>query len=116
MSRSDSQMEHRRHELLEAVHLNTRQQLIDLGIDSDVADQAGCAVSEMLARDWGGQLVNIPKDHHYKLAARDVAIYEKFNGTNHDVLAREHGVTVRAIYKIIKRVRAMGDPNQDTLF
>ena len=116
MSRSDSQMEHRRHELLEGVHLNSRKLLIELGIEPELADQAGCAISEMLANEWGGQLVNIPKDHHYRLATRDLEIYEKFDGRNHDQLAREYKIGVRAIYKIISRVRAMGDPNQSSLF
>ncbi len=113
---SRNEMGIRRHELLEGVHFHARQTLIELGIDPDLADQAGCAISEMLANEWGGQLVNIPKDHHYRLASRDLAIYEEFNGTNHGQLARKHGVTVRAIYKIVKRVRAMGDPNQTSLF
>lgn len=113
---SRNEMEIRRHELLEGVHLHTRQTLIDMGIDPELADQAGCAISEMLANDWGGQLVNIPKDHHYRVGRRDLIIYEEFTGTNHDVLARKYGMTVRAIYKIVKRVRAMGDPNQTSLF
>ena len=87
---SRNEMEIRRHELLEGVHLHARQTLIDMGIDPELADQAGCAISEMLANDWGGQLVNIPKDHHYRVGRRDLIIYEEFTGTNHDVLARKY--------------------------
>jgi len=116
MSQRDSNMGHIRHELLENIHAHARKILEEHGIESDIADQAGAAISNHLAEDWGGQVITIPKDYHYKLASRDALIYEDFDGRNHSQLARKYGMTVRGIYKVISRVRAKGDPNQPGLF
>ncbi|MCO1335328.1 hypothetical protein MO867_13400 [Microbulbifer sp. OS29] len=116
MSHQDPNMESRRHELLEEIHAHAREVLTQHGVDSDIADQAGCAIADHLATTWGGQIVTVPKDYHYRVASRDAQIYEEFNGRNHSQLARKYGMTVRGIYKVISRVRAKGDPNQPGLF
>lgn len=116
MSQRDNAMEHRRNELLEDVHAHAKRVVAEYGIKEDVADQVGAAIAENLAINWGGQIVCIPKDHHYKIAARDKVIYDEFNGRNHSELARKYEMTVRGIYKVISRVRAKGDPNQTSLF
>ena len=103
---SDSPMEALRHELLSDVAEHTTLILKQHGIETDVADQAGCSISNHLAEHWGGQVVSIPKDYLYKLSQRDQIIYEEFTGgTNHSALSRKYDVSVRAIYKIITRVR-----------
>lgn len=116
MSRDGSVMEGRRHELLEDVHAQTATVMLELGIDADVADQVGCALADHLAQNWGGQNFTIPMDHHYRVSKRDQEIYSKFDGRNHHVLAREFNMSVRGIYKVIKRIRAKGDPDQHSLF
>lgn len=116
MANRESMMEYRRCELLADVHAHVRVIATDHGVDESVADQLGCAVADHLAESWGGMNFTIPKDHSYKLSARDLEIWEQFDGRNHHTLAKRHGLTVRAIYKIIKRVRANGDPNQAGLF
>ncbi|ATG73639.1 Mor transcription activator-like protein [Zobellella denitrificans] len=115
MSR-DSVMSLRRHELLEDIHAQVAAVAQDYGIGPDVADQLGCAIADHMASNWGGQHVTIPKDHHYRISSRDLEIYEEFDGRNHHHLARKYDLSVRAIYKIVKRVRANGDPNQQPLF
>lgn len=115
MSR-ESNMESRRNELLEDVHAQAREILEHHGISTDIADQAGCAIADHLAEHWGGQNFTIPKDYRYKMASRDLEIYEVFDGRNHSELARRYNMTVRGIYKVISRVRAKGDPNQPRLF
>jgi Mor family transcriptional regulator len=109
-------METRRHELLSDIHAHAAEIIQEHGIDPDIADQAGCAIANFLATNWGGQNFTFPKDHYYKVASRDMEIYDKFNGQNYHTLARQYSLSVRAIYKIIKRIRAKGDPNQPTLF
>ncbi|AFJ01972.1 Mor transcription activator-like protein [Methylophaga frappieri] len=109
-------METRRHELLEDIHAQVSSVAGEHGIEADLADQIGCAIADHLANNWGGQNFTFPKDHHYQISSRDEEIYDKFNGRNHHILAKDYNLTIRAIYKIIKRVRAKGDPNQTTLF
>ena len=116
MSSRDSMMETRRHELLSDIHAQATTIIQDHGINQDIADQVGCAIADYLAQNWGGQNFTIPKDHYYKVANRDMEIYGKFNGRNYHTLARQYSLSVRAIYKIIKRIRAKGDPNQPALF
>lgn len=108
-------MEPLRHELLCFVHAFTQKKLCDYGLNKEVADEIGCALADGLASEWGGQLINFPKDSAYLIALRDLQIYDEFNGRNHSALARKYQLTVRAIYDIIKRVRRRGDPNQPSL-
>lgn len=109
-------MEERRSELLADVHAQAAALLREFGIDAEIADQVGCALADHLAQNWGGQNFTIPMDHHYRVSKRDQAIYSEFDGRNHHVLARKFNMSVRGIYKVIKRVRAKGDPDQHTLF
>ncbi|QSR34801.1 Mor transcription activator-like protein [Marinobacterium iners] len=106
----------RRHELLEDVHAQVKSVLQEFGIDAAVADQAGAALADHLAQNWGGQNFTFPMDHHYYVTMRDQEIYAEFDGRNHHVLARKFNMTVRGIYKVIKRIRAKGDPDQHALF
>lgn len=116
MSREGSVMEERRSELLADVHAQAATMMQEFGIDAAVADQVGCALADHLAQNWGGQNFTIPMDHHYRVSKRDQEIYSEFDGRNHHVLARKFNMSVRGIYKVIKRVRAKGDPDQHALF
>lgn len=112
----ESNMEPRRHELLEDVHAQVASMAQTLGVNSDIADQLGCAIADHLAQNWGGQNFTFPMDFHYKISRRDQQIYDDFDGHNHARLAKQYGMSVRGIYKVISRVRAKGDPNQPDLF
>lgn len=116
MSSRESMMEPRRSELLEDIHAHAAAIIQEHGIDADIADQVGCAIADFLAENWGGQNFTIPKDHRYKVSKRDLDIYEEFDGRNHHILAKKYDTTIRNIYKIIKRIKAKGDPNQRALF
>lgn len=98
-------METLRHELLSDVAVHATDILLAHGVDPSVADQAGCSVANHLAEHWGGQVISYPKDYLFKLSKRDLQIYDEFDGTNHSTLSRKYDVSVRAIYKIIKRTR-----------
>ncbi len=112
----DTNMGKRRNELFESVHAHAIEVIKGYGIPEDVADQVGAAIVDNLADNWGGQNICIPKDYSYKLAARDLEIWDDFTGNNHAELARKYNMTTRSIYKIIHRIRKNGDPNQQTLF
>ena len=105
MTTKKTGMDALRSELLDDVTSHARNVLIDHGIVNDVADQCAVALAEFLAEHWGGQLINFPKNFLYKLAQRDMVIYEEFNGRNHSKLASKYKMSVRGIYKLIARVQ-----------
>ena len=53
----------------------------------------------------GGTLLYLPKGHTMKTRQRWQAIWDEFNGTNHEALALKHGVNVKAVYKILGVMR-----------
>lgn len=105
MSRYSAPMERSRHELLSDVACQVTNELKAFGIDPEVAGQVGDAIANHLAEHWGGQSICYPKDHIFKINARDQEIYARFNGTNHGQLAREYKLSVRAVYTLLKRVQ-----------
>ncbi|MBS1186710.1 MAG: rdgB [Burkholderiaceae bacterium] len=79
-------------------------ELIEL--DKPLAEHVGLEVANRMATHWGGQLVYFPIGTAMKLSARDVSIWNDFNGNNHSDLARKYGVSLQWIYKIVKTMRA----------
>lgn len=76
-----------------------------LGVDETVATELARDYAHELATHFGGQLFYFPKDLAFTLSSRDRKIYEAFNGTNHEDLARQHGLGIQQIYKILEQVR-----------
>lgn len=103
MTTKKTGMDALRSELLDDVAAHAKNVLADHGIANDVAEQCGVALAEFLAEHWGGQLINFPKNFLYKLAQRDMAIYEEFTGHNHAKLASKYNMSVRGIYKLVTR-------------
>ncbi|WP_432719889.1 DNA-binding protein [Jeongeupia wiesaeckerbachi] len=94
-------------ELLVDLALHTAAALVELaGVEGARAEQLGREVADRMAGHWGGQNIYFPMGLSYKLSQRDRSIYDKFNGTNQSDLAREFGVSLQWVYKIIKAVRA----------
>ncbi len=75
------------------------------GLSPLQATSAGLEIADTLANHWGGQVICIPKDMKRKWQERREAICRDFKGDNHGELAQKYGLSVRAIYKIIKRGR-----------
>ncbi|MBZ9610767.1 Mor transcription activator family protein [Rheinheimera maricola] len=105
MTTKKTGMDALRSELLDDVAAHAKHILADHGVGTDVADQCGVALAEFLADHWGGQLINFPMNFLYKLAQRDLVIYDEFNGRNHAVLASKYNMSVRGIYKLVARVK-----------
>lgn len=70
-----------------------------------VAVTVAHSLADRLADYWGGQVIVFPRDFLWKLAKLELEIYDQFNGQNYDELARQHGMTVRGVRKLIGRVR-----------
>lgn len=98
-----TRMAHLRNELLTDTAVHTARVAQDLGVSPAVAEQLGSAIADHLAEHWGGQVVNIPKNHFYRLAKRELEIMAAFNGHNFADLAREYGMTMRGIRKLVSR-------------
>lgn len=80
--------------------------LAELGITLEKAAEIGFAIAEHIRENWSGQSLYLPKGVQYTLSRRDMEIFERFDGRNHEVLAREYNLTVMRIYQIVKAVRA----------
>lgn len=79
------------------------QELIEL--DKERANHVANEIANRMAAHWGGQLIYFPIGTAIKLSARDLAIWNDFNGKNHSDLARKYGVSLQWIYKIVKAMR-----------
>lgn len=80
--------------------------LVELQIDMEKAAEIGLATAEHIRENWSGQSLYIPKGVHYEFSRRDMEIFDRFNGQNHQALSREYNLTVMRIYQIVKAVRA----------
>ena len=100
-----SLMEIRRHEFLEEIESLVIALCKNYNLSQDVCEQIGVSVANCLSEEFAGQVISFPKDHLYKIAQRDVEIYNKFNGRNWGELGREFNLTENALRKIIKRIQ-----------
>lgn len=87
-------------------------------VSPEAADLIASDMTDRLTDHWGGQLINIPKDYHWKLSQRDAEIYAEFNGYNYAELAKKHDMHERSLRKLLGRVRermaeAAGRRNRD---
>lgn len=94
-----------RNQLLDDLASYVASALLGIGIGEDAANLAGDVAADEVAAQWGGQLINIPKDHHRKLSDRNRQILEDFDGTNHSELARKYGLSTSSIYKLISKLK-----------
>lgn len=76
------------------------------GISAEHAKHAGLRVTEEVRKQFGGQMIYIPKGMDYEISTRDQEIWQKFNGKNHAALCHEFDISLQWLYKIIKYMRA----------
>lgn len=117
MANRSTRMEGMRRELLADVASHASEIAAAHGVKTDVADLIGATVADHLAQHWGGQVISIPKDYHYKLSDLHLQIYTEFTGNNHMELVRKYGISLQWIYKLISRVgKRETDKRQKKLF
>lgn len=93
-------------EILVDLAEQVEERLLALGYANDEASSMGWDVVRRLNDYWGGGLLYICKGLHYEVERRDIEIFSRFNGDNHEWLASEYDLTVQHIYRIVKRVGA----------
>lgn len=76
------------------------------GVPDNVAEAFGAELASMMAAEWGGQSIYFATGLFYKVAKLHQEVWEAFNGTNHNELAKQFGVSRAWIYKIVQRMRA----------
>lgn len=95
--------ETRRAELYEDVEQHVIKVLRKEGLSPEIAGQAANEVADMLASNWGGQVISFPRDVARSRGKRHADILQKFNGRNYGELATEFGYTERGIRRLIER-------------
>lgn len=109
-------MELKRHELFEGLLAHGKIIFQELGIDEALAEQAALAFVDHICEDWAGQTISFPKDIAYKIAMRDLDIYNYHRG-DISATARHFKMTERGVRKVINRVaKSIVDKNQGRLF
>lgn len=93
-------------EMLVDIAEQVEERLVAIGTDHEEAERLGWEVARHLNTFWGGGDLYICKGERYEISLRDQAIYNRFNGTNHDWLAVEYDLTVQHVYRIVRRVGA----------
>ena len=84
--------------------------------DDAAAAALALALAEGLRAELGGSQPYLAKGASFELSVRDREILAKFNGRNHDALAREFGLTPRQIYNVVdRRIREDVARRQGTL-
>ena len=62
-------------------------------VSEEEACEFGRRVADMLAEDWGGSSVYIPKNLAARFRKRDATLYREFTGNNIAELAQKYGTT-----------------------
>lgn len=82
-----------------------------------MASKIGVDVALAFAEQAGGTQVYIPITQSVKISTRDLQMYEQFNGSNHNQLAKEYGCSTAWVYSVIKKIgKQMKDKHQPKLF
>lgn len=112
-----NRMAMRRHELLADLVDSVTKRLSQNGVNDNTAEIVANDLADHIAKHWGGQVINIPKDYKRELTKLELEIYERFQGDNYDNLAREYNMTESGVRKLIHRISTkLSNQNQPTLF
>jgi len=86
-----------------------------LGMDNDAAEQTAYHALRLVLEECGGEYLYIPKNIRLAAHSRDIEIWRAFTGRNQRELAREYGLTLQYIYRIIavQRERAVRESQHE---
>lgn len=91
-------------EFLADIVVTVGQALLQQGTPEEAAQKIAQEAAEAVRKNFGGQLLYIPRGHRFDLSQRDIEIWNKFTGRNQQQLAAEYKMSVIHIYRIIARV------------
>lgn len=75
------------------------------GLAENVSNELAAAVVDMVRADLGGQLIYFPKGTMMDVQARDLDMWQDFNGHNHEELARKYDLAVPVVYDRLKKIK-----------
>ena len=75
-------------------------------VPDDIAEAFGNELAQAMADDWGGQSPYIAQGLYYKVTRLHQAVWDAFDGTNQNELAKRFKLSCVWIYKIVQRMRA----------
>jgi Mor family transcriptional regulator len=87
------------------VEIGTRRLVEDLGIDERKALVVIREACNLWCEEFGGAHYYIPKDEYFRIDARDLQIWDRFDGRNTYQLAQEFDLTERQIRYILNVMR-----------
>lgn len=102
-------------ELLQDLSAKLKVLAVEFGMPETRAHSFAQEAAGQVADDWGGQLVYVPMDLVGRNSMRNARIYAEFSGDNHANLASRYGLSVQAIYRILKVQRELRTPKQASL-
>ncbi|MFI3135218.1 MAG: Mor transcription activator family protein [Methylococcaceae bacterium] len=73
-------------------------------LDNEKAHYVALSMTEAVRKHYSGTPLYIPKGKEMEISKRDNEIFEKFTYKNHGQLARDYGLTVHHIYRIVKKM------------
>ena len=92
------------HELLDDLQTHIEDKLLGFKLSLETAKEIGESIRCFISNNWGGQNLYFPKDMDRQRLARNQEMYSKFDGSNHDELAKEYNLTTRAVYRVLKSI------------
>lgn len=96
----------------ERIFTSTAQRIIAaelqdaLGIPAEQAAEVARQTVHAICLHFQKQTVYISSDREFELSARDLELWQRFDGRNADELAVHFNLSVVQVYKIIKIMRA----------
>lgn len=102
---SKNKTKHRAPEFLANLLEYSKLVMVKNGINPDDSNKISREICKQMCDVWGKQLIYFPEWLREELSERDLKIYNEFNGTNHQDLARKYNLSIQAIYRIISIVR-----------
>lgn len=94
-----------RNELLADMVALAEREMIDYDVPPAAAALIANALADRLADFWGGQTISFPRDYAWRLAQKELEIYDLFTGGNLDDVIRASGMTERGVRKLVSRLR-----------
>ena len=84
-----------------------------LDIDEATATQIANEIAHKLSQYWGGSMFYVQKYSPWVAHERDLAIWEAFNGRNHQELGKQFNLSLPYIYEILARMRKCTNQQKD---
>ncbi len=93
-------------ELLRDMAGIVERQLLQGGLEAQLAAAIAMNVVEEVREQFGGQMIYMPKGELWQRRRVWQAMWEAFTGHNHDELGRKFGMNVVGVYRVLAIMRA----------